>query len=358
MDAPRTRILSGFPYPIAYPYSLIFDEAKPPSHSRWALCFTVYQLLRVVCLALVGQYLREPINESARDDIAALNRAIAAIRSVSWTREWATPRIVVGPAAKGAMAARVCAMSEMSVIVPMVDRGLAPTGFWSMDPTGDNPLTNSTSGFFHCPSNHLAKVDLDPSHGPGDLDADAQERLVGERPEPDSSLDLGVVDPSFAVIASDRVPEGRTGARRSEEADWFAGCGRVDFLVVAGGPVASAAEKLDHQVRAEEASRRDPPIVERVEECPKAGLGQLDDFGRGRGRSRPLAFGWHVGSPPWATGVRAGGRRSPRPGVSVDQNAMGSRGASLYTAGRGASGSRPAASYRRRCRSGTQASCP
>ena len=51
----------------------------------------------------------------------------------------------------------------MSVIVPTVDRGLEPTVFWSMDTTGDNPLTKSTSGFFSCPTNRLANVDIDAS---------------------------------------------------------------------------------------------------------------------------------------------------------------------------------------------------
>ena len=79
MTSGGPRILDAFPYPVAYPYSLIF-EASDASNRRWALCFTTYQLLRMVCLPLVSQYLREEVDDHARDSILALNRAIAAIR--------------------------------------------------------------------------------------------------------------------------------------------------------------------------------------------------------------------------------------------------------------------------------------
>jgi hypothetical protein len=62
MDQNRTRVLNAFPYPVTYPYSLIFDASDTPSNRRWALCFTVYQLLRLVCLPLVSQYLRDGID--------------------------------------------------------------------------------------------------------------------------------------------------------------------------------------------------------------------------------------------------------------------------------------------------------
>lgn len=81
MDRARDRILQDFPYPIAYPYSLIFQEPDNPSLGRWALCFTEYQLLRLVCLPLVGQYLHEDIDTTALDRIRALNTGIAAIRA-------------------------------------------------------------------------------------------------------------------------------------------------------------------------------------------------------------------------------------------------------------------------------------
>jgi hypothetical protein len=89
MEAPLNRVVRDFPYPIAYPYSLIFDDSQTPSLRRWALCFTEYQLLRVVCLPLVCQYLREAVDESARDSIASLNRAVAAIRSPFFS-DWIT----------------------------------------------------------------------------------------------------------------------------------------------------------------------------------------------------------------------------------------------------------------------------
>ena len=47
------------------------------------------------------------------------------------------------------------------VIVPTVDRGLAPMVFWSIDTTGERPFTKSTSGFFSCPTNRFANVDID-----------------------------------------------------------------------------------------------------------------------------------------------------------------------------------------------------
>jgi len=52
MELPRRRILDDFPYPVAYPYSLIFDESQPASLRRWSLCFTEYQALRMVALPL------------------------------------------------------------------------------------------------------------------------------------------------------------------------------------------------------------------------------------------------------------------------------------------------------------------
>ena len=81
MDSGRRRVLDAFPYPVAYPYSLSFDESDVPSNRRWALCFTTYQLVRLVCLPLVSQYLRDAIDTNARDSVTALHRAIAAIRS-------------------------------------------------------------------------------------------------------------------------------------------------------------------------------------------------------------------------------------------------------------------------------------
>jgi len=77
----RRAVLTEYPYPVAYPYSLIFDEARTPSVRRCAMCHTEYQLLRMVCLPLVSQYLREPICQENPKSIGSLNRAIVAIRS-------------------------------------------------------------------------------------------------------------------------------------------------------------------------------------------------------------------------------------------------------------------------------------
>jgi len=81
MELLRPRVRDDFPYPVAYPYSLIFDNSLSASDRRWALCFTQYQLLRVVGLTLVSQYLREPIDTTAKEAIGALNTAVASLRS-------------------------------------------------------------------------------------------------------------------------------------------------------------------------------------------------------------------------------------------------------------------------------------
>src|SRR5512139_1582294 len=49
----------------------------------------------------------------------------------------------------------------MSVIVPTVERGFEPTVFWSIDTTGERPLTKSTSGFLSWPTKRFANVDID-----------------------------------------------------------------------------------------------------------------------------------------------------------------------------------------------------
>jgi hypothetical protein len=74
-------VLDDFSYPVAYTYSLVFDPALSASSRRWALCFTEYQLLRLVTLPLVGQYLHGPIDASDPETIRKLNTAIASIRA-------------------------------------------------------------------------------------------------------------------------------------------------------------------------------------------------------------------------------------------------------------------------------------
>jgi hypothetical protein len=44
----------------------------------------------------------------------------------------------------------------MSVIVPTVDRGLLVSVFCSIEMTGDNPNTKSTSGLATCATNRFA----------------------------------------------------------------------------------------------------------------------------------------------------------------------------------------------------------
>ncbi len=88
MEFLRRRVMDDFPTPIAYVYSLIGDRALNASVRRWALCFTQYQLLRIVTLPLVGQYLRADLSaidldrdEPAKASIKALNTKIAGIRA-------------------------------------------------------------------------------------------------------------------------------------------------------------------------------------------------------------------------------------------------------------------------------------
>lgn len=47
--------------------------------------------------------------------------------------------------------------------MPAVERGLDPTVFWSLDTTGERPLTKSTSGFLSWPTNRFANADIDAS---------------------------------------------------------------------------------------------------------------------------------------------------------------------------------------------------
>jgi hypothetical protein len=49
----------------------------------------------------------------------------------------------------------------MSVIVPTVERGLLAIVFCSIEITGDNPNTKSTSGFATCDTNRFANVESD-----------------------------------------------------------------------------------------------------------------------------------------------------------------------------------------------------
>ncbi len=81
LGSPKNIILDKYPYPIAYPYKLIFEESKGNWNRLWAIGFTQYQLLKTVALPLIGQYLYEDIDESASNEIKKINRAIASIKS-------------------------------------------------------------------------------------------------------------------------------------------------------------------------------------------------------------------------------------------------------------------------------------
>ena len=96
MDSARSRILDDFPTPVAYTYSLIFDEDRNASVRRWALCFTEYQALRLIALPLVGQYLRAdlsaidfPRDKAMESALRSLNKAIAGIRAPFFS-DWIT----------------------------------------------------------------------------------------------------------------------------------------------------------------------------------------------------------------------------------------------------------------------------
>lgn len=86
---PRPHIRDRFPYPVAVPYSLVFDESLSPPERRWALCFTQYQVLRAVVLPLVSQYLREPIDTTAEKAVRTANERVAALRSPMFS-DWVT----------------------------------------------------------------------------------------------------------------------------------------------------------------------------------------------------------------------------------------------------------------------------
>jgi tetratricopeptide (TPR) repeat protein len=96
VDSARSRILDDFPTPVAYTYSLIFDEGRNASVRRWALCFTEYQALRLIALPLVGQYLRADLSgidflkdKASENALRSLNKAIAGIRAPFFS-DWIT----------------------------------------------------------------------------------------------------------------------------------------------------------------------------------------------------------------------------------------------------------------------------
>jgi tetratricopeptide (TPR) repeat protein len=87
----RQKVLQSYPYPVAHPYSVVFDENHTPQTRVWALHFTTYQALKVSCLPVVSQYLTDPKETEAmeRKAVDSLNRAIAGIRC-PFFNDWIT----------------------------------------------------------------------------------------------------------------------------------------------------------------------------------------------------------------------------------------------------------------------------
>lgn len=85
----RPRVVTHFPHPVAVPYSLACDESLAASDRRWALCFTQYQVLRLVVLAHVSQYLRDDIDTTAKAAVKAANEQIAGLQSPMFSN-WVT----------------------------------------------------------------------------------------------------------------------------------------------------------------------------------------------------------------------------------------------------------------------------
>lgn len=83
--------VEDYPYPIAHPYNVATDEDKPPYKRFMNLIFTYQQVLRVLTLPMVGQYLTSdmPTEEMPQKDIHSVNQAIARLRSPG-LRDWET----------------------------------------------------------------------------------------------------------------------------------------------------------------------------------------------------------------------------------------------------------------------------
>jgi len=86
---PDPRFRDSLPYPVAVPYALVFDLTLSAAERRWARCFTQYQSLRLITLALAGQYLRQPIDATAEKAVKSVNECVAALRSPMFS-DWVT----------------------------------------------------------------------------------------------------------------------------------------------------------------------------------------------------------------------------------------------------------------------------
>jgi hypothetical protein len=106
-------VLDAFPYPIAHIYRRVVDAGLPSTTRCAALDATAYELLRVVGLSLVSQYLRESRDEATEpregrsDGGSALhiNRAVTALQCphfsdwilLARTLDRHLPRVVARP---------------------------------------------------------------------------------------------------------------------------------------------------------------------------------------------------------------------------------------------------------------------
>ena len=81
----QKEVVINYPYPVAKPYSIIGDETESPQQKLWSLPFTLYQILRIVTLPLVSQYLNDGRNiddfsEEELKSVKSINEAVARIR--------------------------------------------------------------------------------------------------------------------------------------------------------------------------------------------------------------------------------------------------------------------------------------
>ena len=77
----RDDVLKKFPYPVARVYAESLNDSSSNWERREAIYFCVYQVLRMVCLPLVADYLWNAPREGNKASINSLNRAIVSIKT-------------------------------------------------------------------------------------------------------------------------------------------------------------------------------------------------------------------------------------------------------------------------------------
>lgn len=83
-----TNVIQSYPYPVAHPYSVVFDENQTPQTRVWALHFTTYQALKVICLPVVSQYLtdqKETVDKGRAYVSSALESFLKELAAEEWT---------------------------------------------------------------------------------------------------------------------------------------------------------------------------------------------------------------------------------------------------------------------------------